>query len=352
MSDDGGGPGGLGVVRDHGFVYEAKAAHKSFAGVEVFSGVAVTFLPGEPHSPLGANGAGESTLLKILAVTDTTGEGQLVMEETTVPPLTCAKALDYGIYVAPKETEVPPDLSVAENTDLGTLPGTTAAVRRTAVNEGAATAPGIVGVHADPRRPAGPSPLALQHLVECARSLFHRCGVVFFDEPTPPRPTMESDALLGLISTLRDRNLTIGFISHRSNEDATFGVRQGEIVGLVGFAGSGRAEAVFGLRTITSGSIELEGTPVMGAMPGDCIGHGLVCPPERRGVDVFGGQGRMNDVVIAVLVLGLLTQGLLNLEVSMLAETMRRGVLLIAALLVKSIAEGTGLRGLADKLIN
>jgi len=70
------------------------------------------------------------------------------------------------------------------------------------------------------------------------------------------------------------------------------------------------------------------------------------------GIDVFGGQGRMNDVIIAVLVLGFLTQGLLNFGVSMLAATMLQGLLLIAALLVKSIAEGTGLRGLADKFTN
>ena len=356
MSDSGGGLGGLGVVRDHGFVYEAKAVHKSFAGVEVLNDVSVTFLPGEVHSLLGANGAGKSTLLKILAGTYTMDEGELVMEDATLPPLTSAKALDYGIYMVPQEPRVLPDLSIAENIYLGTLPRAAAGVRWKAVNEGAATVLGIVGIHADPRRPAGTLPLAHQQLIECARALVHRCGVIFFDEPTSPLTTTESDALLELISKLRDRNLTIGFISHRLNEieaisdrmtvlrdgvvvtretrgsatrdeltsamvgravslekrqsrdtsdmpvglavrglhsgakvvDVTFDVRQGEIVGLAGLVGSGRTEAceaVFGLRKITSGSVELEGAPFTGATPGKCIDHGLVYLSENRGID-------------------------------------------------------------------
>ena len=68
------------------------------------------------------------------------------------------------------------------------------------------------------------------------------------------------------------------------------------------------------------------------------------------GVDVFGGQGRMSDVIIAVLVLGFLTQGLLNSGVSMLAATMFQGLLLVAALLVKSMAEGTGIKGLIQRI--
>jgi ribose/xylose/arabinose/galactoside ABC-type transport system permease subunit len=53
------------------------------------------------------------------------------------------------------------------------------------------------------------------------------------------------------------------------------------------------------------------------------------------GVDIFGGRGRIGEVVLAVLVLGYLTQGLLNSGVSSLTATMVTGLLLIVALVVK-----------------
>jgi len=67
------------------------------------------------------------------------------------------------------------------------------------------------------------------------------------------------------------------------------------------------------------------------------------------GIDVFGGKGRMSDVIIAVLLLGFLTQGLLNSGVSSLTATMLQGVLLVAALIVKSSIEGYGPSGLMQR---
>jgi len=64
------------------------------------------------------------------------------------------------------------------------------------------------------------------------------------------------------------------------------------------------------------------------------------------GIDVFGGKGRMSDVIIAVLLLGFLTQGLLNSGVSSLTATMLQGVLLVVALIIKSSIEGYGPNGL------
>lgn len=57
------------------------------------------------------------------------------------------------------------------------------------------------------------------------------------------------------------------------------------------------------------------------------------------GVDIFGGKGRVGEVVVAVFLVGYLTQGLLDLGISSLAVTMLTGALLIAALTLKRFAE-------------
>ncbi len=68
------------------------------------------------------------------------------------------------------------------------------------------------------------------------------------------------------------------------------------------------------------------------------------------GIDVFGGRGRMGDVIIAVLLMGYLTQGLLNSGVSSLAATMTTGLLLVVALIVKSLSEKQSLGSLGRRL--
>jgi ribose transport system ATP-binding protein len=65
----------------------------------------------------------------------------------------------------------------------------------------------------------------------------------------------------------------------------SFSVRAGEIVGVAGLVGAGRtelAEALFGLRPITSGDVLLNGRPVRIRSPRSAIRHGLLLAPEDR----------------------------------------------------------------------
>lgn len=227
----------FGVLSDRGYEYEARGISKSFSGVPVLQDASVIFRPGEVHSLLGANGAGKSTLLKVMAGTYSADSGELVLDGRTLPPLSPARGQQEGIYLVPQEPRLLPDLSIAENIFLGTLPRGRMpfTVNWSLMNEHAAVLLDTVGVRADPRRPAGELPLALQQLLECARALAHRCGVIFFDEPTSPLTSGEVKGLFGLIDQLRSRGLSLGFISHRMGEveeisDRITVLRDGRIV--------------------------------------------------------------------------------------------------------------------------
>ena len=239
----------LGMIADHGFVYEARGVSKSFSGIKVLKDASVTFHPGEVHSLLGANGAGKSTLLKVMAGTYSTEAGELVLDGRVLPALSPARAQHEGIYLVPQEPRVLPDLSIAENIFLGTLPRGRGRVTVdwARMNEKAAALLDTVGVRADPRLPAGTLPLALQQLLECARALAHRCGVIFFDEPTSPLTSGEVEGLFGLIDQLRGRGLSLGFISHRMDEieeisDRVTVLRDGEVVARATRGSATRAE--------------------------------------------------------------------------------------------------------------
>jgi ABC-type sugar transport system ATPase subunit len=199
--------------------YQTRGVTKSFENITVLQDVTVHFHSGEIHSLIGENGAGKSTLLKILSGMLPADRGELMLDGKPLPALTPREAQRHGIYLVPQEPRLMPDLSVAENLYLGALPtrwlGSVAWRRMVDTTEELITS---VGLRADPRLPAGRLSLAQQQLLECARALSHGCGTIFFDEPTSPLTARDAERLFELMWQMRDRGLTLGFISHRLDE--------------------------------------------------------------------------------------------------------------------------------------
>lgn len=227
----------LGKVAATGLSYEIRGAYKAFSGVPVLKNVSIDFRPGEVHTLVGENGAGKSTLLKLMSGVYTADAGEFILNGVPLGSLTPAEAQRKGIYLVPQEPRLMPDLSVAENLFLGALPvgrlGFT--VDWKAVNDSAGELLAAVGLTSDPRTLAGRLSLAHQQLLECARALAHGCGVIYFDEPTSPLSGHEAEKLFSLMNDLRERGLTLGFISHRLDEvesisDRITVLRDGEVV--------------------------------------------------------------------------------------------------------------------------
>jgi ABC-type sugar transport system ATPase subunit len=199
--------------------YMARGITKSFGGITVLHDVTVHFRPGEVHSVIGENGAGKSTLLKIMAGVYPSDQGALVLDGTTLPALTPRDAERHGIYLVPQEPRLMPDLSVAENLYLGALPTRRfGGVAWRLINDTTEALISTVGLHADPRVSAGRLSVAQQQLLECARALSRGCGNIFFDEPTSPLMAHDTEKLFALMSQMRARGMTLGFISHRLDE--------------------------------------------------------------------------------------------------------------------------------------
>jgi ABC-type sugar transport system ATPase subunit len=219
-----------------GAEYCADHIGKRFGGVSVLRDVSVTFVPGQIHTLLGENGAGKSTLLKIMAGMYTVDDGTLTLNGEELPKLSPREAQRRGIYLVPQEPRLMPDLSVAENLYLGTLPrGPLGRVDWRRMNDTTESVVSEVGLNVDPRTPAGQLSLAQQQLLECARALAHGCGVIFFDEPTSPLTAHDAEKLFALMHSLRERRYTLGFISHRLDEveqlsDQITVLRDGEVV--------------------------------------------------------------------------------------------------------------------------
>ncbi len=289
----------VGQVADKGVQYLAAGIHKAFS-VPVLKDVSVTFAPGEIHTLVGENGAGKSTLLKIMAGVYPTDAGRCVLDGQELDHLTPSAAQSKGIYLVPQEPRLMPDLSVAENLYLGALPrgrfGFTVDWRRARETTNALLA--TVGLRIDPRQPAGRLPLAHQQLVECARALAHGCRIIFFDEPTSPLTAHEAATLFTLMTDLRSRGLTLGFISHRFDEveelsDRITVLRDGVVVAR---HARGEADRHQLIEEMVGRALTLTKRDSQSATVGDVVLDidDLVCEPAVGGMSV---QVRAGEIV-------------------------------------------------------
>jgi ABC-type sugar transport system ATPase subunit len=108
----------------------AEHISKRYPGVRALDDVSVNFERGSVHALMGENGAGKSTLGKIIAGVTTPDEGVIKIEGQEVRPTDPRIAQELGIALVHQELAFCPNLSVAENLQLGTLPTVSGFVNR------------------------------------------------------------------------------------------------------------------------------------------------------------------------------------------------------------------------------
>lgn len=162
---------------------------KSFSGVQVLKNVSCSADAGEIVALLGANGAGKSTLMKILSGVYSRDAGTIQIDGVSVDITSARAAIAAGIRLMPQELSVHPDLSVAENIALGSMPKRKIAgisfVDRDAMLRQATVLLGRLKLsHISPSRRMGSLSLPEQRIVEIARALAGQARILIMDEPT------------------------------------------------------------------------------------------------------------------------------------------------------------------------
>jgi len=198
---------------------EVRDVTKSFGAVAAVQGVSFPLYAGEAHALVGENGAGKSTIVKMLAGVYQPDTGTLRVNGADVVFHGPAEAKAAGIAVIYQEPTLFPDLSVAENIAMGNQPLTRLRqIDRKAMTANAAALFARLGVQIDPARPARGLSIADQQLVEIAKALSSEARVLIMDEPTAALSGVEVDRLFAVVRALRDEGAAIMFISHRFEE--------------------------------------------------------------------------------------------------------------------------------------
>src|ERR1700690_4177984 len=188
---------------------------KSFGGVQALRNVDFTLNAGQIHGLAGENGAGKSTMMKIIAGVHGTDSGTMRVDGKEVHFRSSRDALAAGIGMVHQELSVAPELSVAENVFLGAQPVNRLGIVAWRDMARAATAQlQNLGLDIDPKARLGDFPIGVQQLVELSRVLFSGARIIILDEPTSALSPPEIARLFEVLGRVRESGRSIIFISH------------------------------------------------------------------------------------------------------------------------------------------
>jgi rhamnose transport system ATP-binding protein len=225
-------------------VLSLRGISKSFPGVRALSEVQLDLFAGQVTALVGENGAGKSTIVKILTGIYQPDAGTISLDGQTVRFATAQAAAAAGVTAIHQETVLFDDLTVAENIWLGHAPRTPwGLIDWRAMRDGARRLLSSIGAALDPGTRLGDLGIASKHLVAIARALSIDARVVILDEPTAALSHKEIHELYELVEKLKSQGKAILFISHKFDEifriaDRWTVFRDGQFVGEGTIAGA------------------------------------------------------------------------------------------------------------------
>ena len=192
---------------------------KSFPGVKALQGVDLSLYAGQVTALIGENGAGKSTIVKVLTGIYQPDAGVIEIDGAPVSFATAQDAANAGVTAIHQETVLFDDLTVAENIWLGHAPRTRfGLIDWAAMRAGAVALLASIGASLNPDLRLRDLGIASRHLVAIARALSIDARVVIMDEPTAALSHKEISELYDLVATLKARGKAILFISHKFEE--------------------------------------------------------------------------------------------------------------------------------------
>jgi ABC-type sugar transport system ATPase subunit len=212
---------------------------KTFPGVKALDDVKLEVKRGEVHALIGENGAGKSTLIKILAGIYQPDPGAEFYFEGKKAEIN--KPLDAtlkGISIIYQDLSLFPNLSVAENIYIGRESNSKSwkKIDWKEIEAIAARALKELDVQIDLHLPVEKLSIAQQQLIEIARALAFDSKLIVMDEPTSSLSSGEVEKLYKVINNLKQKGISIIFVSHKLKELFTVSdrftvLRDGKYVG-------------------------------------------------------------------------------------------------------------------------
>lgn len=201
------------------YIVEMKDITVRFPGVLALDKVKFRAKPGEVHVLLGENGAGKSTIMKVLAGVNTDYDGKIIYKGEEIVARSVKEQRERGISIIFQEMNLLKNLTVAENIFLGRQPTTkTGRVDWKKMNNEARKL--LDSIHSTISEKVQVATLSVgqMQMVEIAKALSFDSDIIIMDEPTSALTQKEVQALFDIIARLKKEGVAIVYISHRLEE--------------------------------------------------------------------------------------------------------------------------------------
>jgi len=352
---------------------------KTYGATTALDDVSISIAPGTVHALLGENGAGKSTIVKVLSGLVSPNSGTIEIFGEPVQLNSPRDAHRLGIQTAFQEMTLVRNLTVLDNMLIPDVPvGITGMMSRGRARQSVSAhfrMLGLQSIHLDDE--VGDLDLAVRQKIEIARAVYRKPRILLLDEPTSTLSGPDVEWLGNVIRAAKRQGTTVVFISHRLREvrdfcdeltilrggknvaagrvsdyedadvvrmiagrsllhsfpprakvrhevgrevlraegiatdgklrDASFALREGEILGVAGLQGMGQLDlflAAFGALPLVRGHFAVDGQKVAIASPKDAIsariGVSLV-PEDRKTEGLFLRLSGKHNATIAII---------------------------------------------------
>ncbi|MBB3019713.1 ribose transport system ATP-binding protein [Microvirga lupini] len=191
---------------------------KRFAGIPALRSADLVVERGEVHALIGQNGAGKSTIIKILTGYYRKDAGEILFDGRPVEFSSPQEAQRAGISTIYQEINLVPYRSVTENICLGREKRRFGLLNWSAMHAEARALLARFKIDIDVRRPLMAYPTAIQQMVAIARAIGFEAKLVIMDEPTSSLDEREVEVLFNVIRQLRQADVSVIFVSHKLDE--------------------------------------------------------------------------------------------------------------------------------------
>ncbi|MEM9223188.1 MAG: sugar ABC transporter ATP-binding protein [Pseudomonadota bacterium] len=192
---------------------------KAFAGIPALQQASLSIEPGEIHALIGQNGAGKSTMIKVLTGVHRRDGGRVEFSGAESNVSSPRAAQDAGIATIYQELNLVPLRSVTENIVMGYEPKRLGLfVDWRNAHRRARETLARFGIDIDVTEALGSYSTAIQQLVAIARAVSLDAKLVVMDEPTSSLDASEVEILFGVVRELKKQGVSVLYVSHFLDE--------------------------------------------------------------------------------------------------------------------------------------
>ena len=218
------------------YIFELKDVCKNYEGIKALRNITMNIERGKVHALIGENGAGKSTLIRSLSCVEQPSSGDILFNGKSVIGLNPKEAHELGISTVYQEPNQALDLTVMENLFMDRLKKNKFGLidkKQTKID--ALELMEKTGINLNPTELVRNLGTAQRQMLEILKAMSYDTKFIIFDEPTSSLTTEETNKLFEIINSLKEKGVTVLYISHRMQEifeicDHVFIFRDGQFV--------------------------------------------------------------------------------------------------------------------------